>query len=84
MKWGWEGKKKAVVNAFQVEDEEDSLNDPRIPKCGSGAGRDASSHCNLWSSESKCKAFFDLVIINGLIVFTCFWDLYSFIVYTDG
>jgi len=83
MKWGWEGKKKEF-SALQVENGEGDLEDPPIPKCGSGTYRDPSSSCDRLSYESKGKAIWDLLIINGLIAVTCFWALFSFVKFNNG
>jgi len=83
MKWGWDGKKKEVqVQAMEIG--EDDLEDPPVPKCGSGSVNDPTSSCDMWSYESKCKAIFDLLIINGLIAITCFSDLFAFVTYSNG
>ena len=68
---------------MELEDGEEALNDPPIPKCGSGAMHDPSSSCDMWSYESKCKAIFDL-LINVFIAVTVFFDLFSFSKYFPG
>jgi hypothetical protein len=83
IKWGWLGK-KAEPSSLQVEDGEDDLQDPPIPKCGSGSVNDPTSSCDRWHWESKCKAIWDLVIVNGMIAVTVYDALWSFAAFTDG